>query len=122
MNALDKSQNGRFWRNAQFQNWCIKVKNGSNIVGRSLIEEFYEQIVAFAKSFGKGIKVNVKTEKEIISKLKTLKSKDSVFQKLLLEQITVNCYPSFKVFVYTSFLFFTTQEGSSMTLAFCMSI
>ena len=65
--------------------------NGSNIVGTSLIVEFYEQIVAYAKSFGKEIKINVKTEKETISKIKTLKSKDSVFQKLLLEQITVNC-------------------------------
>ena len=68
-----------------------KVGNGSNMVGRSLIIEFYEQIVAYATSFRKEIKVNVKTEKEIISKIKTLKSKDSVFQKLLLEQIILNC-------------------------------
>ena len=38
------------------------VGNGSNIVGTSLIVEFYEQIVAYAKSFGKEIKINVKTE------------------------------------------------------------
>ena len=66
------------------------VGNGSNMVGISLIVEFYEQIVAYAKSFARDISVNIETEKEIISKVKTLKSKDSVFQKLILEQITVN--------------------------------
>ena len=61
------------------------------MVGKSLIVELYEQIVAYAKSFGKEIKVNVKTKKEIISKIKTLTSKDVFFQKkLLVEQITVN--------------------------------
>ena len=59
------------------------VGNGSNIVGTSLIIEFYEQIVAYAKSFGKEFKVNFSMEKEIISKIKTLKNKDSVFK---------NCY------------------------------
>ena len=61
------------------------------MIGTSLIIEFYEQIVAYATSFRKEIKVNVKTENKIISKIKTLKSKDSVFQKLLLEQIILNC-------------------------------
>ena len=66
-----------------------KVGNGSNMVGISLIVEFYEQIV-WEGSQNKW--VNVKTEKKIISKIKTLKSKDTFFQKkLLLEQITVNC-------------------------------
>ena len=40
------------------------------MVGISLIVEFYERIVANTKSFGKDIKVNIKTEKEIILKLK----------------------------------------------------
>lgn len=80
-----------FWEECMVLGLVHKVGNGSNMVGTSLIIEFYEQIVAYATSFRKEIKVNVKTEKEIISKIKTLKSKDSVFQKLLLEQIILNC-------------------------------
>ena len=50
------------------------------MVGISLIVEFYERIVANTKSFGKDIKVNVKTEKEIILKLKHWKAK-ALFSK-----------------------------------------
>lgn len=80
-----------FWEECIVLGLVYKVGNGSNVVGTSLIIEFYEQIVAYATSFRKEIKVNVKTENKIISKIKTLKSKDSVFQKLLLEQIILNC-------------------------------
>ena len=80
-----------FWEECIVLGLVYKVGNGSSMVGTSLIIEFYEQIVAYATLLRKEIKVNVKTEKEIISKIKALKSKDSVFQKLLLEQIILNC-------------------------------
>ena len=69
--------------------------------------EFYEQIVAFAKLFGKGIKVNVKTEKEIISKLKTLKSKDSVFLKTIIRTNHRKLLAKFQGFcLYLFFVFY----------------